>query len=128
MRILVVSDVETGKYYDNYTPGSLDEFGLIISCGDLKKEYLEFLATFAKCPVLYVFGNHDDCFEDDPPAGCICIDGLVYEYQGLRIMGLGGSMRYRQDVKHMYNEADMQHRIWKLGLKLYMKKLLQVII
>ena len=39
-------------------------------------------------------GNHDEKYDRTPPEGCICIDDKIYEFEGLRILGLGGSMRY----------------------------------
>ena len=59
MKILTISDEECPALWDYYLPGRLDEYDLIISCGDLKSRYLSFLVTMAKCPVLYVHGNHD---------------------------------------------------------------------
>ena len=101
MRILAVADEESKYFYDHYSPGKLDEFDLILACGDLRKEYLEFLATLAHCPVLYVHGNHDDSFDAAPPGGCICVEDQIYTYRGIRILGLGGSYRYR-DGTHLY--------------------------
>ena len=75
MKILVVSDKESKSLWDYYEPGKLDPYDLIISCGDLAPQYLSFLATFTKAPVLYVRGNHDDCYEQTPPDGCTDIDG-----------------------------------------------------
>ena len=98
MRILALSDHESPYLWDYFTRDKLDGIDLILSCGDLKPEYLSFIATFAHCPVLYVHGNHDDRYEKNPPLGCICIDGDLYEYEGLRILGLGGSMRYKDGV------------------------------
>lgn len=121
MKILAVADQEAKRFYDFYTPGKLDEFDLILSCGDLKREYLEFLVTMAHCPVLYVYGNHDDHLDARPPEGCICIDDALFVYEGVRILGLGGSYRYRNG-KHMYTEGQMKRRISKLGLKLWRKK------
>ncbi len=121
MKILALSDEESRYYYDFYKPGKLDEFDLILACGDLKKQYLEFMATMSKCPVLYVRGNHDDRLIDDPPGGCICIENRIYEYKGIRILGLGGSYRYR-DGKNMYTESNMKKRILKLSLQLWKKK------
>ena len=112
MRILAVSDIESKYYYDFYSPGKLDGIDLIISCGDLDCEYLEFLVTMAGCPLLYVHGNHDDRNRRDPE-GCICIDDLVYDFKGIRIMGLGGSFRYR-DGKYMYTESQMKRRLRRL--------------
>ena len=54
MKILAVSDVESKFYYDFYSPGKLKGFDLIIGCGDLREEYLEFLVTMADCPLIYI--------------------------------------------------------------------------
>lgn len=121
MKILAIADEEAKIYYDYYKPGCLDEFDLILSCGDLKAKYLEFIATMAHCPVLYVRGNHDDRLEDNPPGGCICIENQIYEYKGIRILGLGGSYRYRQG-NNMYTEKQMNRRIHKVSLQLWRKK------
>ena len=113
MKILAVSDVESRYYYDFYTPGRLDDFDLIISCGDLPREYLEFLVTMAHCPLLYVHGNHDEAFDEHPPEGCICIDDTLFVHEGVRILGLGGSHRYRNGT-HQFSERQMAWRIRKL--------------
>ena len=118
MRILAVADEESKYFYDHYSPVKLDEFDLILACGDLRKEYLEFLATLAHCPVLYVHGNHDDAFDAAPPGGCICVEDQIYTYRGVRILGLGGSYRYR-DGTHMYTESQMARRIRKLKFRLW---------
>ena len=60
MKILTVADEECPFLWDYYTPGKLSKYELILSSGDLKAEYLSFLVTMARCPVLYVHGNHDD--------------------------------------------------------------------
>ncbi|MBQ3264436.1 MAG: metallophosphoesterase family protein [Ruminococcus sp.] len=116
MRILAVADVPSDRFYEYYKPGKLDEFDLILSCGDLRPEYLEFLVTMARCPLVYVHGNHDDSYGREPQ-GCICADDTIVECEGLRILGLGGSYRYR-DGAYMYTEKQMQHRIRKLWMPL----------
>ena len=113
MRILAVSDETAGYYYDFYTRGRLDEFDLILSCGDLKREYLEFLVTMAHCPLVYVRGTHDGRYDTKEPLGCDDIDDRIYNFHGLRILGLGGSYRYRPG-NDMYTEKEMQKRIRKL--------------
>ena len=117
MRILAISDHISQLYYDYYKPGMLDEFDLILSCGDLKREYLEFLVTMAHCPLLYVRGNHDDRLIKEPAEGCVCIEDQIYVHQGVRILGLGGSYRYR-DGENMYTEKQMERRIKKLKSRL----------
>lgn len=121
MRILALADQESPYLWDYFTRDKLDGIDLILSCGDLKPDYLSFIATFAHCPVLYVHGNHDDRYEKNPPLGCICIDGDLYEHQGLRILGLGGSMRYKEGV-HQYTQRQMAWRALKLRPRLYFKK------
>ena len=121
MKILVVSDCESRYLWDYFTPDKLDGVDLILSCGDVKPQYLSFLATFAHCPVLYVHGNHDDRYRQDPPLGCICVDGRLYEYQGVRILGLGGSMRYKPG-DNQYTERQMAMRALRLAPKIMRKK------
>ena len=117
MRILAISDKPADRFYEHYRPGVLAEYDLILSCGDLKRSYLEFLVTMARCPLLYVHGNHDEGFIKEPPEGCICVDGQVFTYRGVRILGLGGSHKYR-DGEHMYTQAQMARRLRKLWLPL----------
>ena len=117
MKILAISDCESRALWDFYTPGKLEGLDLILSCGDLDPRYLSFLATFASCPILYVHGNHDGKYRETPPAGCLCVEDRLYEYQGVRILGLGGSMRYSRGP-HQYTEREMCMRALKLAPKL----------
>ncbi len=117
MKILTVSDKECPALWDYYQPGRLAEYDLILACGDLKPNYLSFLVTMARCPVLYVHGNHDGCYEKTPPEGCDCIDGHFVTYNGLRILGLGGCRRYRPGP-HQYSDKQMHWRIWRLKRQL----------
>lgn len=113
MRILVLADEESKSLWDYFDQSKLEGIDLILSCGDLKPEYLSFLATFAKVPILYVHGNHDDIYEEKPPDGCICIENTIYTYQGVRILGLGGSIRYKQG-KNQYTQSEMKMRVAKM--------------
>ncbi len=70
-------------------------------------------------PVLYVKGNHDACFDAHPPGGCDCIEDQIVEYRGFRILGLGGSYRYRPGEPNMYTEREMQKRLQKLRFALH---------
>lgn len=117
MKILVLADVESKYLWDFYEEGRFDGIDLVISCGDLKPHYLSFIATYTKAPVLYVHGNHDECYIDTPPEGCICIDDTIYEYNGIRILGLGGCMQYNYGIIQ-YTEKQMTRRVRKLLPKL----------
>ena len=117
MKILAVSDEECAALWDFYVPGRLKDYDLIISCGDLKADYLSFLVTMARCPVLYVHGNHDTSYDRYPPEGCDCIDDHLVIYNGLRILGLGGCLRYHPG-DYQYTDEQMHRRIVKLRRKL----------
>ena len=118
MRVLLLADIESKALWDFYRREELEGVDLILSCGDLNAEYLSFLATKSSAPVLYVHGNHDAKYRTRPPEGCICVDDTVYNYKGLRILGLGGSMRYKDD-DWQYTESEMRTRIKKLRFKIW---------
>ena len=113
MKILIVSDEESPALWEYYTPEKLADIDLIISCGDLDSRYLRFLVTMAHCPLLYVHGNHDGLYHQDPPEGCLCIEDQILVYNGIRILGLGGCRKYREG-DHQYTEEEMRRRIRRL--------------
>ena len=121
MKIMAIADEESKLLWDYFDKSYLAGIDLILSCGDLKPQYLSFLATFTTVPILYVHGNHDDRYKDTPPDGCICIEDTIYVHNGLRILGLGGSMRYRPG-EHQYTEKQMRWRVKKLWWKLWRNK------
>lgn len=127
LKILFISDEPSSALWDHFDRSRLDGIDLIISCGDLPPQYLSFLATFFTGPILYVYGNHDDCYLDTPPDGCTCIDGQVYEFKGIRIAGLGGSMRYH-DGRFQYTERQMFFRTIKLQRQIRRHKGLDILI
>ena len=120
MKILVIADEESKYLWDYYERSKLEDVDLIISAGDLDADYLSFLVTMYSVPVLYIHGNHDDKYEVKPPEGCICIDDDVYIYEGIRIVGLGGSMRYSSG-KHQFTDMQMHWRMNKLRWKVLRK-------
>ena len=117
MKILVLADQKSKYLYDFYEPDKLKDIDLIISCGDLSPSYLSFFVTLCNVPLLYVRGNHDDKYEKTPPDGCICIEDQIYVHKGVRILGLGGSMRYKPGP-YQYTEKEMAKRVKKLRFKL----------
>lgn len=127
MKILAISDEECSALWDYYTPGKLKEYDLIISCGDLKADYLSFLVTVANIPVLYVHGNHDGGYLEYPPEGCDCIDDHYVVYNGVRIMGLGGCRRYHPGP-FQYTEGQMRRRIRKMRFQLWRHKGVDVVV
>lgn len=110
MRLLLLSDRENASLWDYYIPGKLDGIDLILSCGDLKADYLSFLVTMGRAPVLYVRGNHDSGYERHPPEGCDCVEDTLTVCRGLRILGLGGCPIY-SGGSDQYTEKEMTRRL-----------------
>jgi hypothetical protein len=142
-RILAVADeVDDGLYTTDLKKLRVD---LVAACGDLPFDYLESLVTLAGVPLVYIPGNHDPDLKrraqkmlpsdairpfglhsevECPGAqGCTNLDGRVAEIAGLRIAGLGGSMRYNQGP-NQYSQTEMRLRAAGLELKARMRALL----
>lgn len=117
MKLLLLGDHESSYLWDYYQPGMLSEYDLILSTGDLKADYLSFIVTMGRAPLLYVHGNHDGSYEKFPPEGCDCIDDDLIICKGLRILGLGGCPVYNGGP-HQYSERQMRHRIRKIKRKI----------
>ena len=117
MKILAVADEESRYLWDHFSPDKLRGVDLILSCGDVSPQYLSFLATFSRAPVLYVHGNHDAVYEHTPPESCICVEDTIYEYGGVRVLGLGGSIRYKPGP-FQYTQQQMERRRRRLWLAL----------
>ena len=120
MRVLVLADREEKSLWDFYDPENFLGLDLILSCGDLDPAYLEFLVTMSNVPLLYVRGNHDGKYDTKPPLGCVDIDNRIYDFKGLRILGLGGSMRYKPGPDQ-YTEREMARRMARLRGQIALK-------
>ncbi len=129
LRILAVADeVDEGLYGERLPELRPD---LVMSCGDLPFDYLEYLVSRLDVPLLYVPGNHDPSLKPPDttwmplraevpilgPAGCENIDGRVVQVLGLRVAGLGGSVRYKRGP-NQYTQAQMSGRALKLAVSL----------
>lgn len=116
MKILLVADEESKFIWDHFDENAFRGVELILSAGDLKSAYLQFLVTMIHCPLMYVHGNHDAQYRVKPPDGCDCIDGDLVVYKGLRILGLGGSMRYNRHPIESYPPYQLTERqmYWKI--------------
>lgn len=127
MKILLVADQESKFIWDHFDASRFADIEFILSCGDLKSEYLSFLVTMINKPLYYVHGNHDTEYRTKPPEGCESIDGRLISIQGLRILGLGGCMKYGGDPRtsappYQYTEKEMAGRIRKLGFRIARSK------
>ncbi len=117
MKILIVSDTESRYIWDHFNKERFKNIELVISCGDLKSSYLQFLVTMLGVPVYYIHGNHDERYIMSPPCGCDSIDDELIQFKGYNILGLGGSPEYRGG-KFQYTEKQMEKRYKKLIKKI----------
>jgi predicted phosphodiesterase len=91
VRILAVADAES-RALEHFDPARWGKVDLLVSCGDLKAGYLDYLASILNVPSVYVRGNHDAAYRDVP--GWENADGRVVEVGGVRIAGLEGARWY----------------------------------
>ena len=115
MKILAVSDMVVDRLYSTQVGERFHDVEMVLSCGDLPYEYLEFLVCSLNIPLLYVPGNHDPSYDDKKLAayaeGCDNMDRKVRTVKGLNIAGVGGSIRYRPGCPNQYTQSQMYFRI-----------------
>ncbi len=109
-------------------PEAVGKLDLILSCGDLPYDYLEYLVDAFGAPLLYVHGNHDHPIEGErgviaSPQGGREIEGKLVREAGLWVAGLGGSPRYTARGGYQYTEAEMRRRALALDLRLRVARL-----
>jgi Icc-related predicted phosphoesterase len=104
---------------------------LVVSCGDLPFDYLEYIVNRLDVPLLYVPGNHDPNVsppdrlwsplqtevQTPGPPGSENIDRRLVDVGGLRIAGLGGSLRYKNGP-NQYTQAQMRWRVLNLEFRI----------
>ncbi len=125
--ITCIADEEDMVLYSGSVKNVLKDTDFLISAGDLKKEYLEYIVTLTNKPLFYIHGNHDKKLLEDPPEGCICIDDDLITYQGIRILGLGGSFLYNGEGIQ-FTEVQMERKIARLKLKILKAKGVDIVV
>jgi Icc-related predicted phosphoesterase len=119
MKILAISDRPMDFIYSLDVVERFPHVDLLIGCGDLPEDYLEFLVSVYNVPLVFVPGNHDRDRYVVP--GGISADGKLLWVDGLAIMGLGGSRRYEPRGRHQYTETEMCLRVSGLLLRMLLR-------
>ena len=137
-RILAVADeIDPGLTFETLKRLEPD---LILSCGDLPFDELERMVDATNVPLLYVPGNHDpalrarrepiafpmtlapsDLIDPPGPRGCTNLDGRIEDAAGLRVAGLGGSLRYREGP-NQYTQGQMHRRARRLARRAALRR------
>ncbi len=127
MKILAVSDLVIDRLYSANVRENFGDVRLVLGCGDLPFEYLEFLVSAMNVPLLYVPGNHDPGYvrgnPDTLPDGCEFLDLRVMQVHGLTIAGIGGSIRYHPGQSNQYTQAQMYARLLLFSPTLFWHKI-----
>ena len=116
MRILAVSDKEDKLLASRLAHGGIDHPNVVVSCGDLNPTYLDYVATLANAPLLYVRGNHDVDARGYADMGGTPLDGQIVTVGGVRFAGLDGSFLYREGIIGR-TEGEMRRQCYKLLAK-----------
>jgi 3',5'-cyclic AMP phosphodiesterase CpdA len=137
VRVLTVSDEVDESLYADLRP--LRDVELIFACGDLPFDYLRYLMDALDVPLVFVPGNHDPDVsgfrtsraglvlraglpDTAPwPLGAVNADGRVVDVGGLRIAGLGGSLRYREGP-NQYSEREQARRARRLSRRAWWRR------
>jgi Icc-related predicted phosphoesterase len=118
MKILAVSDQVVERLYNLSTSGHFQDVELILGCGDMPYEYLEYLVTILNVQMFYVPGNHDPQYdlrhEESRAEGGTNLDLKTVRHNKFLIGGFGGSIRYRPDGINQYTQAEAYLRAFQL--------------
>jgi hypothetical protein len=112
--------------------GPVHDARLVVACGDLPFDYLDYLMNALDAPLVFVPGNHDPDVSGyrtsragltlkgglptrPPwPAGAVNAERAVVDVAGLRIAGLGGCLRY-SDGPNQYTQRQQARRARSLA-------------
>lgn len=127
MKILAVSDQIIDRLYSTSVKDTYPDVRMVISCGDLPYEYLEFLVSVFNVPLLYVPGNHDPEHTVYHPGamafGCENVDRRVTFIKGLLFAGIGGSVMYHPNTPNQYTQGQVYQHVYRLLPAIYWQRI-----
>lgn len=128
MKILAVADKVVELIEGPAIRKYFGDVDLVLSCGDLPYDYLEYIVIMLSVPLFFVRGNHDREFEHTAegvvpayPGGCVDLHRRVLNYRGLLLAGLEGSQRYKPGP-YQYTEREMRWQIWGMWPRLWLNR------
>ncbi len=125
MKLLAVSDQIIDRLYSNTVVKTYPDIDILVGCGDLPYNYLEFLVSIYNIPLLYVPGNHDPQYGAPAASraeGGTNVDGEMMIIKGLLVAGLGGSILYQPNTPNQYSQQQMFWRVYQLLPKLLIQR------
>ena len=129
MKILAVSDEESGLIYSPQIKTRFSDIDLIISCGDLHYYYLEYIISMLDRPLYFVRGNHASRIEHgvagerSAPWGGYDVHHRIRSTEsGLLLAGIEGSVLYNYGP-YQYSQSQMWLMVWSMIPGLMLNKL-----
>lgn len=127
MKILAVSDQVVERTFTLTPQGHFNGVEMILGCGDLPYNYLEYLVSMLNVPMFYVPGNHDPAYDikstSSQVEGGINLDLKSVFVKGLLVAGFGGCIRYRPDGVNQYTQTEAYLRAGNLLANLFFNRL-----
>ena len=127
IKVLVVADTVHPILYEYFDKERFSDIDVILSAGDLRPKFLSYLVSMLNKRCYYVRGNHDKIYGKEPPLGCQDLHGKLVVHEGIRILGLEGSMWYGgQGVE--YRETQMCWKVFWLGSRIRWNKGIDIVL
>jgi Icc-related predicted phosphoesterase len=127
MKVLAVSDQVVERIFTLTPQGHFNGVEMVLGCGDLPYNYLEYLVSMLNVPLFYVPGNHDPLYElqftSSHVEGGTNLDLKSERVKGLLLAGFGGSVRYRPDGVNQYTQSEAYFRAYRLMSVLFWNRL-----
>lgn len=122
MKILTISDIVMPQLENAANlRRRYSDIDVVISCGDMPVAYMDYITTILGVPLLYVRGNHDESYEDEPPGG-VDLHKQIYTYKGITFVGLEGSIRYNKG-NIQYSQGEMRRMVNRMTPSLMFHKM-----
>jgi Icc-related predicted phosphoesterase len=127
MKILAVSDKVVDWIYSPKVRLLLADTELVLGCGDLPIDYLEFIVSSLDIPVFYVQGNHSlpetsDNLDQFISRGSVNLHCKVLRYKDHTFAGVCGSLRYNTGI-YQFSQLGMWVNVVQLVPRLLMNRI-----
>jgi len=121
VKLLAVSDEVVPWIHSAQLVERCGDVDIILGCGDLPSEYLEYITTMLGKPCFYVRGNHDQA-QGHRPEGCVNLDLRARRWGKLQLAGLEGGPLYKPGAPLQYSQNDQWLRAIWLACKVFPRR------
>ncbi len=121
VKLLAVSDEVVPWIHSAQLVERCGDVDIILGCGDLPSEYLEYITTMLGKPCFYVRGNHDQA-QGHRPEGCVNLDLRAQRWGKLQLAGLEGGPLYKPGAPLQYSQNDQWLRAIWLACKVFPRR------